>query len=71
MSAQVQYDRITKRFRITVEGKTINVDVQPGWRGLDAQWVLMGIAEQCNRQGGVWLPSDAREQILKLVQGGL
>lgn len=71
MSAQVEYDRMSRRFRITVEGKTINVDMQPSWRGLDPQWVLMGIAEQCNRQGGVWLPSDARDQILKIAQAGL
>ena len=71
MSASVSYDRFAKRFNITVDGKHLRIDVQPGWRGLDPQWVLMGVASQCNDQGGVWLPADAREEILRIVQAGL
>ncbi len=71
MSATVNYDRVNKTFRITVDGRAVNVQVQSGWRGLDPQWVLMGVASQCNDQGGIWLPAEAREEVLRIVQAGL
>lgn len=69
--ATVEYDRSLQRFRITVDGKTAVVNVSPSWRGLDPQWVLAGISVQCAQTSGIWLPSDAREQVLALIKAGL